>query len=103
MTGPYCMTTPAPGTPEKRPRPARRPCAAGGRAKNVNSTLITKDNAVFAEKLERQIAHLETALRINPDDIADLLCRMPKRRLFVFTLPTSTPRMRLMRNEKNRM
>ena len=73
MTGPYCMTTPAPGTPEKRPRPARRPCAAGGRAKNVNSTLITKDNAVFAEKLERQIAHLETALRINPDDIADLL------------------------------
>lgn len=28
---------------------------------------------MFAEKLERQIAHLETALRINPDGIADLL------------------------------
>lgn len=28
---------------------------------------------MFAEKIERQIAHAETVLRTNPDGIADLL------------------------------
>lgn len=28
---------------------------------------------MYSERIERQIAHLETALRVNPDGIADVL------------------------------
>ena len=57
----------------KSPRRARRLCAAGGRARNANSTLTKKDNVMFAEKIERQITHAETVLRTNPAGIADIL------------------------------